>query len=505
MRCWRGCPSVSARSSCSTATGGGGPRSPSTSGSRRAASSGRSSGSWPRAGTSCCGCGPRLRVGRVAGRAAGVRAREPARDAPGAASSRELPAVRRALRAAGLLAREGRGAVSRPGCRRAGPSRRPRARAARRRRRALESQATRERRDRRGARAGRGRDGSRQAAGRRGLLPRRGPDAARGRAAGRRRGGARRLPGDRRRRHLLRRAGHRSDAARFSGAVATERDEPKPREKPSEGAQRAVATPTVTATPTPQPTAQATPSPQPTATPTVTPQPEATPDAAAGAAGRVRAREPRRSDAGHAGVVDAEQARARARGWARGVRRTMTGCPERRRRCARAHRLTRCVVAGVLVACWSLLVAPGAAVAGEYSVADLPGRPARLQHARVRRLRHPRHEDQARVRPGGSGPARPDHQQRRPPRARPARIGGDGDDQRACRDPVHELPLGRHGATARLPVRAAAVRRGARHRPGGDQERARQPALPATRARPDWPATARARSTSWAPRGSCSA
>ena len=93
-----------------------------------------------------------------------------------------------------------------------------------------------------------------------------------GAAAAARRG----LPGDRRRRHLLRRAGHDPMRA-FSGAIATKRDEPKPREKPRRAA-AAVATPTVTATPTPQPTAQATPSPQPTATPTATPQPEATPE-----------------------------------------------------------------------------------------------------------------------------------------------------------------------------------------------------------------------------------
>ena len=44
---------------------------------------------------------------------------------------------------------------------------------------------------------------------------------------------------------------------------------------------------------------------------------------------------------------------------------------------------------------------------------------------------------------------------------------------------VHELPLGGHGAAARLPLRAAALCRGARHRPDRDQERARKPALPA--------------------------
>ena len=63
----------------------------------------------------------------------------------------------------------------------------------------------------------------------------------------------------------------------FSGAIATKRDGPKPREKPRRAA-AAVATPTVTATPTPQPTAEVTPSPQPTVTPTLTPQPEVTPE-----------------------------------------------------------------------------------------------------------------------------------------------------------------------------------------------------------------------------------
>ena len=81
----------------------------------------------------------------------------------------------------------------------------------------------------------------------------------------------------------------------------------------------------------------------------------------------------------------------------------------------------------------------------------LPGRPARLQHARVRRLRHARHEDQARVRPGGSGSARPDHEQRRPSWARrsadrwrwrrSARLQGPG--SRASAGPAR-----RDGATA---------------------------------------------------------
>ena len=70
-------------------------------------------------------------------------------------------------------------------------------------------------------------------------------------------------------------------------------------------------------------------------------------------------------------------------------------------------------------------------------------------------------------------------EQRRARRPRPARRGGDGDDQRARRDPLHELPLGGHGAAARLPLRAAALRRGARHPADRDQERAREPALPA--------------------------
>ena len=47
--------------------------------------------------------------------------------------------------------------------------------------------------------------------------------------------------------------------------------------------------------------------------------------------------------------------------------------------------------------------APRAASAGEYAVADMPGGPAQLQHARVRRLRHARNEHQARVQPGGPG------------------------------------------------------------------------------------------------------
>ena len=58
------------------------------------------------------------------------------------------------------------------------------------------------------------------------------------------------------------------------------------------------------------------------------------------------------------------------------------------------------------------------------------------------------------------------------------------DDQRPAGNAVHELPLGGHGAAARLPLRAAALRRGARHRADRDQERAREPALPAPTARP---------------------
>ena len=82
---------------------------------------------------------------------------------------------------------------------------------------------------------------------------------------------------------------------------------------------------------------------------------------------------------------------------------------------------------------------------------ELPGGPAELQHARVRGLRHPRDEDQARLRPRGPGPARADHQQRRPPRTRLARRGGDGDDQRAAPgrgSPASAGPARRAGATA---------------------------------------------------------
>ena len=127
--------------------------------------------------------------------------------------------------------------------------------------------------------------------------------------------------------------------------------------------------------------------------------------------------------------------------------------------------------------------APALLLAGAASRASTRSRTARptrwLQHARVRRLRHARHEDQARVQPGGPGPARA----RSPAtsiaaRTRAARRGRDGAIT-APPGPVHELPLGRHGAPARLPLRAAALCRGARHRADRDQERARQPALPA--------------------------
>ena len=60
---------------------------------------------------------------------------------------------------------------------------------------------------------------------------------------------------------------------------------------------------------------------------------------------------------------------------------------------------------------------------------------------------------------------------------RPAGRGGDGDDQRAPRDPLHELPLGGHGAAADCRYALQLVAE-ARHPADRDQERAREPALP---------------------------
>ena len=73
------------------------------------------------------------------------------------------------------------------------------------------------------------------------------------------------------------------------------------------------------------------------------------------------------------------------------------------------------------------------------------------------------------------------------------------------RDPLHDVPVGGNGAPARLPLRAAALRRCARRQADPDQERTRQPALPAQEHAHRPPATGRARTTSAARRESSSA
>ena len=86
-----------------------------------------------------------------------------------------------------------------------------------------------------------------------------------------------------------------------------------------------------------------------------------------------------------------------------------------------------------------------------------------------------------------------------------ARRAGAGHDQRPGGHPLHELPLGGHGPSARLPLRASALRRRARRPADRAQERAREPTLPARHGAPRPPATDHARSTSAARRASFSA
>ena len=91
---------------------------------------------------------------------------------------------------------------------------------------------------------------------------------------------------------------------------------------------------------------------------------------------------------------------------------------EEERRCTRRTR--DLPAAGVLVWCspWSCARSERRGGGGRVPGRELPGRPAELQHAGVQRLRDPRDEDQARLQPRGSRAARPDHRQRRGPRAR---------------------------------------------------------------------------------------
>ena len=65
-----------------------------------------------------------------------------------------------------------------------------------------------------------------------------------------------------------------------------------------------------------------------------------------------------------------------------------------------------------------------------------------------------------------------------------ARRAGAGHDQRPGGHPLHQLPLGGHGPSARLPLRASALRRRARRPADRAQERAREPTLPAPTAGP---------------------
>ena len=220
--------------------------------------------------------GPRLRVRRAARDAAGVRARQRPRGAPGAASPRDLPAVcRRCTSGWTCGARR-----SRP-CSRSRPpsSARPGAveAAVDRIADALASAQTARRRDRRRrppARHGSDRPG--QAARDRRVSTDRRPDPAGGGAAGRGGGRDRRLSGDRRRHDLLCVSQNVNPVGGLTHAFSdTTREQAQAAHRPRRRT-RATPTPSPTATPTPISTPTATPTSTPTPqapTPTATPQP----------------------------------------------------------------------------------------------------------------------------------------------------------------------------------------------------------------------------------------
>ena len=79
---------------------------------------------------------------------------------------------------------------------------------------------------------------------------------------------------------------------------------------------------------------------------------------------------------------------------------------------------------------------------------------------------------------------------------RQARVARGRDHRRSARDAVHDVPVGRVAATERLPLRAAALGRRARHAPDPDQERAREPELRPSQVPPARRATAPRRSRS---------
>ena len=231
--------------------------------------------------------------------------------------------------------------------------------------------------------------------------------------------------------------------------------------------------------------------PTPTPTPTAPVTDDATGDAAdgatravAGAAGGVRAGDPHRRRGVRApGVIDAQQARAGSCRWSGGVRRSMTHIAReeasmRRTAISRVGR-PRCGARRGPMGADERRGGGGRVPGGE-----LPGRPAELQHAGLQRFRDARDEDQAGLQSRGSRAARADHRQRRGARTGRARGAGAGHDQRPGGHPLHQLPLGGNGPSARLPLRASALRRRARRPADRAQERAREPTLPAPTAGP---------------------
>ena len=287
--------------------------------------------------------------------------------------------------------------------------------------------------------------------------------------------------------------------AALAGLTRSQEREPKP--KPQRARARAAqtpappaATPTVTARrrrrrrrrrrPAAGSTPQATPTPTP-APPPPAPQDEYEPTAPVANSG---------ATSGQAASSQPREPAPGARRRARGVRRTVTTDSREETSMHRAPAIRVIATAGALSVLNALLLA-SAASAGQFTVASCQADRAGFSTTAfndfatrgmtIRRACNPEG-------PGIRGLVTANATQRG---TRAARLGRPGRHLGADRHALHDLPVGGLGAPHRLPLCAAALRRGTGHQAGPDQERPRQPALPAPGHVRRPPGTGRAPST----------